>query len=208
MKIAIIGSGNMATAIGTRFAEGNQSLTIYDRSLDKATELSKKLGKGTMAKSLGETIEEEVVILALPYAAILELMEKHSDILSNKILVDISNPVDFQTFKLIPPVNSSGAEEIKRVAPASSSIVKAFNTVFSGVLLKGDSDGKKIDVFVASDNDEAKKTLSKIIEGSGMRPINAGPLSNAHALESFEVLHMTLQEQFGNTWMTSIKILP
>ena len=208
MNIAIIGSGHMAHGIGTRIVAGNHPLTIYDRTPEKAQELAKTLGGDTQAEALSEALKGDVIVFALPYAANLELVGKYSEQLADKIVVDISNPVNFQTFELIPPPGTSGVEEIAKLLPVGAKIVKAFNTTFAGTLVAGQVDGKKLDVFIAGDDEDAKKTIKQLVEDGGLRGIDAGPLSRARHLEGFQLIQMASQQTPGTNWMSAIKILP
>ena len=207
MEIAIIGSGNMAHGIGTRMVAGKQTLTIYDRDGKKAAALAEKLGTGVHSDVLGNAIIGDIVIFALPYPAISEIIKEHSEAFNGKVVVDISNPVDFKTFTLIPPAGTSGAEEIAKHLPKGVVLVKAFNTTFAGTLVKGEVDGKKLDVFMASESKEAKEKLASVINACGLRALDAGALSVARLLEAMQLLHMSMQASLGNTWMTAIKIL-
>lgn len=208
MNITIIGSGNMGNGIGTRIIAGGHDLMILDRDGNKAEELASRLGPNAQGKELGESITSDVVIFAIPYPAIPEVIEQHADQLAGKILVDISNPVDFQTFELIPPPDSSGAEEIAKLLPSGSKLVKAFNTTFAGTLVDGEVDGKLLDVFIASDDKEAAETIVQIAEDGELRGIYVGPLKRARALEWMQLIQMSLQEDLGTNWMSAIKILP
>lgn len=206
MNISIIGSGNMATSIATRMVSGGHTLTIYDRKPEQAESLVGKLGSGS-AKELGQPIEDEIVIIAAPYTGILDITEKHGEILAGKIIVDISNPIDFGTFELLPPKDTSGAEEIAKKLPAGTHVLKAFNTTFAGTLTAGTVDGKEIDVFIAGDDAEAKQKLKEAVGACGLRCLDAGPLSHAKHLEGFQLVHMSLQSALGTNWMSAIKIL-
>lgn len=208
MIISIIGSGNMAHGIGTRIATSDHDLTIFDRDLSEAQELAKKLGENVKAEELGLKEFGEIVIFALPYAAIPEVIDTYAENLQGKILVDISNPVDFETFQLIPPVGSSGAEEIAKNTPEGATIVKAFNTTFAGTLVQGEVEGKKLDVLIATDSNDAGEKLVQLCNDSGLRGIHVGPLSKARVLEEMQLMQMSLQEQLGTNWMSTIKILP
>lgn len=208
MDIAIIGTGNMASGIGTRIIGGKHSVTFYHTKLKKAEDLAEKLGKNAKGEKLGNIINEEIAVLALPYMAIFEVMEKYRSLWNGKILIEISNPLDFQTFQLLPPPGTSGAEEIAKIIPQNAKLIKAFNTTFSKTLEKGEVDGKMLDVFMASDSEESKNILIELIESSGMRALDAGPLSEARALEALGRLHATMQSKLGNTWLTALKILP
>ncbi len=207
MNVTIIGSGNMARGIGTRVASGNHTLTILDRDGEKAKELAEQLGNAT-GEALGSSTFGEIVIFALPYVAIPDVIETYKEQLAGKVLVDISNPIDFQTFELIPPEDSSGAEEIAKNLPEGAKLVKAFNTTFAGTLEKGEVDGKKLDVYIASDDKEAGEMLEKLADDSGMRGIYVGPLKRARALEGMQLIQMSLQEQLGTNWLSALKILP
>lgn len=208
MKISIVGSGNMAHGIGTRLVAGKHPFTIYDRDESKAKNVAQQLGKEVKGELLSEAISGDIIFFTLPFAAIPEVINTYKDQLAGKILVDISNPVDFKTFQLIPPPGTSGAEEIAKHLPPGAKLIKAFNTTFAGTLVAGTVDGKKLDVFIAGDDTESKKIVAQIVEDGGMRAIDVGSLSNARHLEGFQLIHMTLQSKLGNTWMTGIKILP
>lgn len=197
----------MARGIGTRIVAGKHELTIYDRMVEKAQKLAGELGAGVRGVALGEIVEGEVVILALPYNAILEVVAKYRESWQGRIVVDISNPVDFQTFQLIPVPGISGAEEIAKLA-LGVRIVKAFNTTFAGVLGLGAVEGKKLDVLIAGDDVEAKQKVSQLVRDGGMRSLDVGGLINARHLEGFQLLHMGLQQQLGSNWMSTIKFLP
>lgn len=207
MKVAIVGAGNMARGIGTRVVAGKHELTIYDRQMEKAQKLANELGEEVKGEELGATVEGEIIILALPYSASLEVLTKYHLDWKGKVVVDISNPVDFQTFHLIPPPGTSGAEELAKLAPEVK-IVKAFNTTFSGVLSAGMVEGKKLDVLIAGDDAEAEKQVAQLVTDGGMRALDVGGLTNARHLEGFQLLHMGLQQQLGSNWMSTIKILP
>lgn len=208
MNVTIIGTGNMAHGIGTRIASGSHSLTIIGRDESEAKELAQKLGSNVKGEALGDSIDGEIVILTLPYAAIPEVVEKHKEQLNGKILVDICNPINFQTFEYLPPESSSGAEEIAKHVPENAKLVKAFNTAFSKTLVAGEVDGKKLDIFIASDDEKAGETVKMLVEDSGMRGLYVGKLQKARALEGIGLIHMSLQEKLGTNWTSALKILP
>lgn len=208
MNITIIGVGNMGHAIGTRLVAGGHALTLLDQDGNKAKEVAEKLGSTVKGAALTESVDGEVVIFALPYPAIPEVIEKYKDQLAGKILVDISNPVNFNTFEIIPPRTTSGAEEIAKQLPKGAKLVKAFNTTLAGTLVKGDVEGKKLDVLIASDDKDAAEMVVKLADESGMRGLHVGPLSKSQTLEGLGLIHMSLQEKLGSNWMSAVKFLP
>lgn len=210
MNVTIIGHGNMAKGIGIRLIAGGHSLSIHTRKLADGEALASELrqsgpsGASVNAAEVGAPTDE-IVILAVPYTAVEEVAKQYGG-LSGKIVVDITNPVDFATFQLIPDRTTSGAEEIARLLP-NARLIKAFNTVLAGPLVAGSVESKPLDVFIASDDAQAKDQLRELVASSGMRPIDVGPLENSRHLEGFALIHMAIQEQLGTNWMSSLKIL-
>jgi predicted dinucleotide-binding enzyme len=205
--ITIIGAGNMARGIATRALAGGHAVQILARDESNAGSLAGELGAGATSGSLSAPVTGDIVVLALPYDANLAVAEQRRDDLAGKVVVDISNPVDFATFdRLVTPDDSSAAQEIQKVIPASK-VVKGFNTVFAGTLVAGQVDGQQLDVALAADDAEAKDAVAALVESSGMRAIDAGPLKRAHQLEGVGFLHMAVQSQLGNTWSTAVKII-
>ena len=211
MNVTIIGSGNMARGIGSRLVAGGNSVRIIDRNEEKADELAGELraqdGVEVSTGSFGDWIEDDVVVLAVPYDAVDSIADQYSSGLSGKVVVDITNPVDWASFdRLVTPPDSSAAEEIDRLIPEAA-VVKAFNTTFAGTLVGGEVGGQPLDVFVASDDPDAKQKISGLIEAGGLRPVDAGPLRRARQLEGLGFLHMTLQQPLGTGFGSAVKVV-
>lgn len=209
MKVSIIGTGNMAKGISTRLVSGGHTVSIHAQDAAKGKELIEHLKKGNESTDVNvspigsET--DEIVILATPYTAIEEVGKEYNG-LAGKVVVDITNPVDFNTFQLIPEPGQSGAQEVAKILPEAT-VVKAFNTTLAGTLEAGQVDGKELDVFVAGDDEDAKTKISELVKSSGMRPIDVGPLANARHLEGFGLIQMAIQDQIGTNWMSALKFL-
>ena len=84
---------------------------------------------------------------------------------------------------------------------------KAFNTTFAGLLAQGNVAGQPLDVFIAGDDEQAKATVAKLIEGGGQRTLDAGPLKRARQLEGLALLSITLQSKLDKPWMSAVKIV-
>jgi predicted dinucleotide-binding enzyme len=122
--VSILGSGNMARGIATRTLAGGNSVQILNRDPDKAAALAKDLTGEVSTGRVGDPLSGDIVVLAVPYLAAAPLVTQYSDQLDGKVVVDISNPVDFATFdNLVTPADSSAAEEIAKAAPAGASVV-------------------------------------------------------------------------------------
>lgn len=209
MKISIIGTGNMAKAISTRLVSNGHSVDIHARDQAKGEALATELKQlvtpeaGIQLSSIGEPTET-IVILAIGYGEVAAVAAEY-DGFAGKTVVDITNPIDFATFQLLPTPGTSGAEAIAELLPKAA-VVKAFNTTFSGPLTAGIVAGKPLDVFIAADDTAAKASVSELVETSGLRAIDAGPLAHARHLEGIALIHMAAQEKLGTGWMSALQI--
>ncbi|MFN2470569.1 MAG: NADPH-dependent F420 reductase [Gaiellaceae bacterium] len=206
MKVTIIGAGNMGRAIGTRMVAGGHELQLVDRKPGDAGELASELGGGATAAAPGDELTGEVVVLALYYPGVKDAVAEYGERLAGRVVVDISNPIDFETLELA--TTTSGAEEIAALVPAGTPVVKAFNTAFASTVAAGEVAGQKIDVFVAGDDEDAKRKIVSLVEGGGLRAIDAGPLVRARLLEQAGRFHIALQEPLGTGFGSALKLYP
>jgi predicted dinucleotide-binding enzyme len=190
-SISVIGLGNMASAQAGRALAGGNAVEIIGRDPAKAKELAAALGGATVGTA-GTAPAGDIVVVAVPYASAAAVVSEYGDALHGKVVIDITNPItpDFQGF--VTPEGSSGAQEIAKAAPASAHVVKAFNTLPSDVLAAGSAEGRPLDVFIAGDDAQAKARVSVFIESLGLRPMDAGQLPMARALENATLLQLGL----------------
>jgi 8-hydroxy-5-deazaflavin:NADPH oxidoreductase len=181
--ISIIGSGGMAAAIGGLAAKAGHTVEVMSRDAAKARALAEQIGAGATTGTFGAAPAGDIVILAVPYSAVLDVVKQYGKELAGKLLVDITNPIKSDFSGFLTPEDSFGAQEIAKVAPADADIVKAFNTQFSHVLAAGPVEGHPLDVFLAGDDAPAKARVSAFIESLGLRPMDAGQLPMARTLE-------------------------
>jgi predicted dinucleotide-binding enzyme len=203
MKVSIIGAGNMARGIGTRVLAGGNDLELVVRNKEAGQALVDDLGGG----SVSDSVSGDVVVLAIPYGAAAEVIAGHGDELSGKVVVDITNPVDWSTFEgLVTPADSSAAEEIAKLVPDGTPVVKAFNTTFAPTLAAGEVAGQRLDVLLAGDDADAKETVASFVEAGGLRPLDVGPLRRSRQLEQLGFLHITAQEPLGAGFASALKL--
>ena len=208
MQVTIIGAGNMGRGIGTRLVAGGNDVKILDNDPEEARKLAGELGGSTEAGAGGDPLDGDVVVLAIWYEPARSVIEQYGDQLDGKIVVDITNPVDVDSFDgLVTPDDSSAAEELAKLAPDGARLVKAFNTTFAGTLLAGEVSGQPLDVFIAGDDADAKETVAGLARDGGLNPIDAGPLRRARELERLGFLHMALQDDLGTGYGSTIKVL-
>ncbi len=211
MNVVIIGTGKMARGISTRLLMGGNHVSLVEHTSGKAQILvdelvAKQLG-GSISASMPGTLPAEVVILAVPYEAVQSIMHDYIELLPGLILVDITNPINYQEMQPSTPPGSSGAEEIKKLAPINTRVVKAFNTTLASTLIEGKVKGIPLDVFLAGDDADAKSVVASLIEAGGLRALDAGPLLRARQLEALGLLHIALQGTLNTGMRTAIKLI-
>ena len=186
-SISIIGTGNMARTIGALAIAGGNTVEVMGRDRSKAADLAKTLGGGATTGEWAAVPAGDIVIVALLYASVVPVVAQYGDALAGKVIVDISNPFNSAADGLTHGEDTSVAQEVAKAAPASASVVKAFNTIFRHVLEKG-----RPDVFIAGDNAQAKAGVEAFIESLGLRPLDVGGLKMAHWLEGTGLVVMGL----------------
>jgi predicted dinucleotide-binding enzyme len=206
MDITIIGTGNMARGIATRALAGGNGVTLLGTDAEKAETLAAELPGDVHAGEVGDPLDDDVVVLAVWYQAVDDVLRRYGDQLDGKVVVDITNPVDTSTYAPLTIDAGSVAQEIATTIPGAK-VVKAFNTTFAGTLVDGAVAGQPLDVFIASDDDDAKSTVGQLATDGGLRPIDVGPLALAHHLEALGYLNMAIQPTLGTNYASAIKIL-
>ena len=194
-SISIIGTGNMARAIGALAVAGGNTVEVMGRDQSKAADLAKALGGGATTGEWGAVPAGDIVIVAVLYDAVVPVVAQYGDALAGKVIVDISNPFNSAADGLATREGTSIAQEVAKAAPASASVFKAFNTIFRHVLEKG-----RPDVFIAGDNAQAKASVEAFIESLGLRPLDVGGLKMAHWLEGASLVEMGLARHGVGNW--------
>jgi 8-hydroxy-5-deazaflavin:NADPH oxidoreductase len=209
MNITIIGTGNMGRGIGTRLVAGGHSVTLIDQNLESAQNLAKDLrkvheGANVQVGNLGQSIKDEIVVLAVWYPISLELAKTYAHQLAGKIVVDIANPLNSTFDGLATQPGSSAAEELAALLPEGTKVVKAFNTTFAGTLVAGQVAGQTLDVLIAGDDEYANNIVAALVQDGGLTPVKVGGLQKARQLEGLGFIGITIQGPlgygFGSAW--------
>ena len=131
-SISIIGAGNIGSAVAGLAVKAGASTQVLVRDASKASNLS-----GVDVAEIGSPLTGDIVVLALPYAAIDEVIATYgAQAFAGKVVVDPTNPLDFTTLDSLVPAGSSASAELAAKLP-DAQVVKAFNTVFAAVLASG-----------------------------------------------------------------------
>jgi len=182
-NVTIFGTGNMGSAIASVFESGGHAVQSID------------------TETVNPVVEGDLVVLAVPYAALQPIAERFGDQFVGKVVVDITNPVDFATFDgLTVSADSSATAELAAALPGAS-VVKGFNTTFAATLATGAVGDAKPTVLVAGDDERAKAALIEAVTAGGtVDAIDAGSLKRARELEALGFLQIGLAASERISW--------
>jgi predicted dinucleotide-binding enzyme len=174
-RVGIIGQGNVGSAL--------------KRGLERAGHDVMTAGHDERAVHAIATWAD-VIVLAVPYAALDDVLRETDGALDGKIVVDVTNALT-KDFELAVGFTTSGAEQLQAKLPRAK-VVKAFNTVFAQHMDDGHVKGQSLSAFVAGDDSRANAVVMILAKSIGFDPIDAGPLKNARWLETLGYLNIQL----------------
>ena len=186
--LSILGTGNMGQAIAAVAGRGGHDVHLVGHH-DTTTELG------------------DVVVLAVPYPAVADVLATRGEALAGKIVVDITNPLNFETFdSLTVPADASATAEIAAALPQSR-VLKAFNTTFAATLSSGTVGSLPTTVLIAGDDTDAKTELAGIVTSGGLKAVDAGSLQRARELEAIGFLQITLAAAEKISWTGGLGVV-
>ncbi len=188
--IALIGTGNVAGALGPEFAMQGHDIVYGSRNPDRAEvdELVARTGGNAFATGQAEAAAQaDIVVIAVPGEVAEQVVASLGD-LSGKIIIDPTNRVGpgddgYRTHTTA----TSNAELIQALAP-DAYVVKAFNTLNYRTMIDPETSGGPVTIPLVGNNAEAKATVAALVEGMGLEPIDLGPVRFAHVLEGMLVI--------------------
>jgi predicted dinucleotide-binding enzyme len=194
LKVAIIGLGNIGRVAATNLVKGGRAVIVADRTLEKAEGLAKELGALAQPRKIPAAIKEaDIVVLAIWFDAIKELLQTYKSDLRGKIIVDPSNPFvpdEKGSFKKIIGERESGGEQISALLPDGASLAKALGTLSAGSLAKAAfRDPTRAVLFYASDDHRSNAAIEELIRDSGFEPVRVGGIDQSIRIELFGDLH-------------------
>jgi 8-hydroxy-5-deazaflavin:NADPH oxidoreductase len=205
MRIAIVGAGNVGKALSAAAVAAGHDVAVSATTKENAEEAAAAAGARAAANNADAVNGAEIVVLALPHAAVDEVANELGPALAGKVVVDASNPLN-TTFTDLVTVGTSSAEDLQRQLP-DASVIKAFNTTFAsrhGSPTEGDA---PLDVFIAGDDADAKAKVGELASSLGYRVIDAGSLRMARSLEEMAFLNITLNATNGWAWQSGWKLV-
>jgi NADPH-dependent F420 reductase len=190
MTVAIIGSGNVGSALARRLMATGASVVFGVRD-PKAGQKHDIPPGARLATPAVAAAGAEVVILAVPANALVEAARGAGD-LTGKVVIDCANPLQFDRGPVwTPPPEGSTTQALAAALPGVG-VVKGFNHFGAEIHANPEVEGGPADALFAGDDAGAKGVAMTLAEQLGFRAIDAGPLRNAAALENLAVLWIQL----------------
>ncbi|KQX51225.1 MULTISPECIES: NADPH-dependent F420 reductase [unclassified Paenibacillus] len=185
MTIGIIGAGRVGRAFATKLVQAGYDVVISNKSGPEALEpFVNKLGKGIKAGTIEEAARAKIVMVAIPWIKLEELLSKLPN-WEGRIVIDANNAFltyapDYQVADL---GRRTSSEIFAEWAPGAR-IVKAFNTLFADYIEENPMVGPGRRVLFYSGNDkDAKQELGQLFEELGFAPIDLGDLATGGRMQ-------------------------
>jgi NADPH-dependent F420 reductase len=213
MQIALLGTGQMAKGIAYALRDTTHDITLASREAVRAEALAKAMseehGRRYRGSSYGGACARaDVVFLAVPWAAATDTILAVRDLLDDKIVVDLSNPLSPTFDEVVTPPDTSASELVAQFAGPRARVVAALKHSFAGTFAEPRiGGGPAPDVLVAGDDAQAKDTVSELVRAMGFGALDAGPLKVARTLERMTVLLIDLAQRNHWNWNAGWKVL-
>lgn len=193
-SVSIIGRGKMGSAIAGIAQRAGAKIQIVNRSATSAKDRpSSKKRAGAKYAVMGDDLTGDLVVLAVPYGAYPDILKHYRDRLGGKVVVDISNVIDFTTNEQPRALwDTSTALELAKQLPADVPVLKAFNVNLADTLKTGTNGTTATTVLIAGDDAKGKIALMDLLKAAGLRAVDAGPLPRSRQLEAMGFLQIVL----------------
>lgn len=181
MKIGIIGSGKIGGTLTRLFARANHEVAVANsRGPETLADLAAEAGEGARAATVEETAAfGDVVVVAVPLRALRDLPAER---LEGKIVVDANNYSAGRDGAIEAlDADRTTSTELLGEHLRGARLVKAFNTMYFETLAgegrPGAPRAERLTLFLAGDDDEAKRTVSGLIDELGFAAVDSGSLA-------------------------------
>jgi len=189
MTTAIVGVGNIGSAVARHLVAGGESVVLAGKRTSRAEELADELGPLARAASVRDAITgADTVVFAIWLDAMRELIPQVLPLLEGKVVIDPSNPIAFddkgRLGRSLPEGQSAGSV-IAALLPANAHYAKAFGTLAADALMAGaNRSPRRAALFYATDDSSAAGTAERLIRAAGFDPVKAGGLADAGRIEA------------------------
>lgn len=198
-ELGVLGTGRMGPRLAAMFAAAGRRVVLGSRDPERAAAIVDDLGIPTLrAGTYGDALAAPAVLPAVFIRdGLFDILDRHCWRLTNKLIIDISNPFNADYSEFVTPWDSSGAEELQRRFPQAR-VVGAFKNVFWGVFDQPSFDDVLSDVLVTGDDAEAKAEFFRLAAGTPFRYLDAGPLIHSRTVERLTFITSSLGRQLDS----------
>jgi 8-hydroxy-5-deazaflavin:NADPH oxidoreductase len=195
MKIAIIGAGNVGTALGSRWHQVGHNIFYgvrnpSDPKFQSLKEYSEVLDSHVAAE------KADILVMATPWPNTEAAIKSLGEAVKGKILIDCTNPLKEDLSGLDYSNGLSGAYQVQKWAKGAK-VVKAFNTTGFNIMLNPIVNGQKTMMLVAADDDGAREQVLALANAIDFDALGFGTLADAQYLESLAMTWISLAYRFG-----------
>jgi 8-hydroxy-5-deazaflavin:NADPH oxidoreductase len=200
MNIAIIGTGNVGSALGSSIRRAGHEVVFAARDAAKTREIAGRVGAETAESPAEAARAADVIVLAVPFAALPEVADELGGAAAGKVVIDVTNPMG-QTDD-----GRSAAEQLAERMP-DAHVAKAFNTLFGSFQADPNQLNTRVDALFATEHDDAREKVANLISSLGLRPVDVGGLGAARQMEAMAWLNIQLQLRYGGDWRSTFVLV-
>lgn len=201
MKIAVLGAGNVGAGLARSAVAAGHTVSLSASTPEKAAAVAAEVGATAAASNAAAVEGADLVVLAVPHAAVAGIAAEISVAAAGTPLVDATNPLN-ATYSDLDIVGASAAADLQVVVPGSP-VVKAFNTVFASRYAAPTEDGRALPVFIAGDDADSKTAVGELATSLGFQSLDVGGLRQARGLEELAFLNISLNAANGWAWQSA-----
>ncbi|MEV0186233.1 NADPH-dependent F420 reductase [Streptomyces sp. NPDC050625] len=205
MRLAIIGAGNVGSALSRAAVGAGHTVSVSATSREKASAVAAATGARAAEDNVDAVAEAQVVVFAVPGSVVNTIARELAPALAGKVVIDATNPLN-ATFTDLDIEETAAAQTLQSRLPGVP-VVKALNTIFAGRFGSPVMGGVRLDAFYAGDDAEAKETVAEFLASLGFRPVDAGALRMARSLEEMAFLNISLNAANNWSWQTGWSLL-
>jgi 8-hydroxy-5-deazaflavin:NADPH oxidoreductase len=192
--VAIIGTGNLGSALAANFAAGGQDFLLAGRDQGAARKIAADLAGHAEVVSVDEAVQRaDVLVLAVWFDVFQQLITQYGGRLAGKVIIDPTNPDGpdgHGGFKKIIGEQESSGQILAGLLPAEARLVKAFGTLSAPSLsAAARQEPERAVLFYAADDDAAGDLVAGLIRAVGFDPVRVGGLDQSIRIEMFGDLH-------------------